>query len=208
MKKLVTLILLLGLTTLPIHYVGASSEKKGDSHQHEHHHKHIDCEKAEELKEKGYSKQDIFMGAMLAKKSNKEIENVLEMYKENKSWEKTAEQLGIAKEEFERIKAMREWGQFVKDNPDAVKEYLASYSNMKMADIESYIDEDISLRFLIGASVLAKLSDKKLEEMVAYKKDGKTFHDILKELNIDKEALHKEFENFRTEAQKKTEKQE
>lgn len=147
------------------------------------------------------------MGAMLAKKSNKEIDDVLEMYKENKSWEKTAEQLGIDKEEFERITAMREWGQFVKDNPEAVKEHLASYTNVKKTEIQAYIDEDISLRFLIGASVLAKLSDKKLDEIVTYKKNGKSFHDMMEELNVNKEALHEELENFRMEAKEKAEKQ-
>lgn len=207
MKKLVILLLLLGLVTIPTRFVDASPDKKGNFDGHGHHHKMIDCEKAKELKEKGYSKQDIFMGAMIAKKANKEIEDVLTMYKENKSWEITAEQLGIDMEEFKRIDAMREWGQFVKSNPEAVKEHLATYSNMKKADIQSYIEEGIPLRFLIGAAALAKLSNKKLEEIVSYKKDGKSFHDMMKELDISKEELHEELEKFRKEVNEKYSKQ-
>lgn len=208
MKKLIILVLLLGLITLPTNFAEASPDKNGNHDGHGHHHKLIDCEKAKELKAKGYSKQDIFMGAMLAKKAKKEIDEVLSMYKENKSWEKTAEQLGMDMEEFKRIDAMREWGQFVKENPEVVKEHLASYTNIKMEDIQAYIDEDIPLRFLIGAAVMAKLSDKKLEEIVTYKKDGKSFHDIMKELDISKEELHEELQKFRTDIKEKAGKQE
>lgn len=203
MKKIVIFVILLGMSILPANFVGASFEKNENHHEHGHHHKFIDCEKAMELKEKGYSKQDIFTGALLGKKANKDIDEVLAIYKENKSWEKTAEQLGVNPEEIKRIDAMRKWDQFVKEHPEAVMEYIGTYTNTKKADIQAYIDEDIPLRFLIGAAVLAKLSDKKLDEMVAYKKEGKSFHDIMEELHINREDLHKELNQFRSDVQQK-----
>lgn len=196
--KLFVAVLLLGLIWSPSIY--AAPEKKDQDHGH--HHKLIDCDKAEELKEQGYSKQDIFMGAMLAKKADKNIDEVFTLFKENKSWEKTAEQLGIDMEEFKQIDSMRKWEEFVKEHEDEVTDYLAKYAGKKSDEIEEYIEDELPLRFLIGAAALAKLSDKKLDDIITYKKDGKSFHDIMEELKVSKEDLHKELNKFKEDVQK------
>lgn len=203
MKKLnlFIAILLAGLICSPT--IFAAPENKDNDHGH--HHKLIDCDKAEELKEKGYSKQDIFMGAMLGKKADKSIDDVLAMYKENKSWKKTAEQLGIDMEEFKKIDSMRQWEEFVKANEEKVKVYLAKYAGKKPEEIEKYIEDELPLRFLIGAAALAKLSDKKLEDIIASKKEGESFHDMMEDLNVSKEDLHKELNKFKDGAQKEIE---
>lgn len=196
-------VLLFSLVFSPFSYAEEAPNKGNDEH---HQHKLIDCEKMEELKKEGYSKQDIFMAAMLAKKGDKKIDEVLASYKKHSSWEKTAKELGISTEDYEEIASMQEWRQFVKENRDGVIDYLATYTDKKPEDISGYLNEDISLRFLIGAAVLAKLSDKSLDEMVSDKKEGKSFHDLMDELDIDEDDLHKELDKFKTNMKKEIEK--
>lgn len=191
-------------------FIGASpmkavEERNTEKHHKHHHHMLIEHKKAEELKEKGYSKQEIFMGAILSKKADKSIDEVLAMYKENNSWEQTAKDLNIDMEEFAKINSMMEWGQFVNENEEAVIEYLATYSNIKPEDIRAYIKDEVPLRFLIGAAAIAKISNKELDEIVALKKQGKSFHDIMDSLNINKEDLHKELINFKSQVKSNVE---
>lgn len=207
MKKITMLaaILIVALTcNLSSTLVHASPEK---DHKHGHHHRLIEREKAEQLKEQGYSKQEIFMAAILSKKADKNIHDVLDLYNKTESWEKTAQQLGIDMEEFKRIDAMRKWETFVKNNEKEVQKYLAEYANKTDEEIDKYIKDGFHLRFLIGAAALAKLSEKPLEEIIAYKKEKKSFHDVMETLDISKEELQQELQQFKKDV-KKTLKQE
>ncbi|TKC18115.1 hypothetical protein [Robertmurraya kyonggiensis] len=207
MKKIgiILMSLMVGLTWYPAQFAQAAPEKHDHEHKMEHHHKQhhklLEREQVKELEDKGYTKADIFRAAMLSKKSNKKIDEVLDIHKETQSWEKTAEKLGVDKEELERIESMIQWKEFVKNNEPAVKEYLASYTNKKTEEIDAYIKDGLHLRFLIGAAALAKVSGKSLDEIVALKKDGKSFHDVLDTLDVNMEDLHKELNKFKTEAQ-------
>jgi DNA-directed RNA polymerase specialized sigma subunit len=203
MKKItiITALLIVALTcSLSSTLVHASPDKF--DHKHGHHHKLIEHEKAEQLKKQGYSKQDIFMAAILSKKTDKNIDEVLDSYKKTKSWEKTAQQLGMDMEEFKRIDAMRKWESFVKNNEKEVKEYLAEYANKTNKEIDKYIEDGFPLRFLIGAAALAKLSEKPLEEIIAYKKEKKSFHDVMETLDINKEQLQQELQHFKEDVKK------
>ena len=60
-----------------------------------HHHKPISDEEIQSLEKLGYNKHEIWKGAHIARISNKEIQDVLAYYKQNKSWEKTTEHFGI-----------------------------------------------------------------------------------------------------------------
>ncbi|MGG0717114.1 hypothetical protein ABE096_05850 [Robertmurraya massiliosenegalensis] len=204
MKKIRVLIAILFITLTWDQSVPVHAEK--ELYKHGHHHKLIEHEKAEQLKEEGYSKQDIFMAAMLSKKAEKDIDDVLALYKENKSWEKTATELGIDMEEFKRIDSMRQWEQFVKENKKEVKAFLAGYANKTEAEIDAYIKEGIPLRFLIGAAAIAKLSDKPIDEIITYKKEHKPFHEVMETLDISKEDLHKELKQFKEDVKKSVEK--
>ncbi|MEQ2529608.1 hypothetical protein EKG37_10870 [Robertmurraya yapensis] len=207
MKRLSILMmsLMVGLTWYPAQFAQAAPVKHDHEHKMDHHHKHhhklLEREQVKELEDKGYTKADIFRAAMLSKKSDKKIDEVLDIHKETKSWEKTAEKLGVDKEELKRIESMIEWKEFVTKNEPAVKEYLASYSNKTIEEIDAYIEDGLHLRFLIGAAALAKVSGKSLDEIVALKKDGKSFHDVLDTLKVDMEDLHKELDKFKAGAQ-------
>lgn len=58
------------------------------------------------------------------------------------------------------------------------------------------------MRFLIGAAALAKLSEKPLEEIIAYKKEKKSFHDVMETLDINKEQLQQELQHFKEDVKK------
>ena len=60
-----------------------------------HHHKPISDEEIQSLEKLGYNKHEIWKAAHIARISNKEIQDVLAYYKQNKSWEKTTEHFGI-----------------------------------------------------------------------------------------------------------------
>lgn len=173
--------------------------------KYKYHHRLIDKEKLEELTDKGFSKKDIFMGAMLGKKANKSVDEVLDLYKEKESWEDTATELGISLEEFQKIDSLQKWSQFMKENKEEIIAHLAVYSNKEVSDIQAHMDDKIPLRFLIGASAMAKLSNKDLDEIISLKKEGKNFHEIMKTIEIDPEDLHKELSNFKKEVEEKIE---
>lgn len=175
----------------------AFAEEAPKEKEHGHHYKLIEPEKAKELKEKGYSKEDIFMAAILGKKSAKNIDDVLAIYKDKESWEKTAEELNIDEEDFKRIEAMCEWKKFVKENKQEVLEYLAEYTGKETSDIKQYKGDGYKLHFLIAAGALAKTSDKSFDEIIALKKEGTSFHKIMKDLDVNEEDLHKELEQFK-----------
>ena len=58
-----------------------------------HHHKPISEEEMQSLEKLGYNKHEIWKAAHIARMSKK-IKDVLAYYKQNKSWEKTAEHFG------------------------------------------------------------------------------------------------------------------
>lgn len=175
----------------------AFAEEAPKEKEHGHHYKLIEPEKAKELKEKGYSKEDIFMAAILGKKSEKNVDDVHAIYKDKGSWEKTAEELNIDEEDFKRIEAMCEWKKFVKENKKEVIEYLAEYTGKETSEINAYKKDGYKLHFLIAAGALAKSSDKTFDEIIALKKEGTSFHKMMKEFNVNEEDLHKELEQFK-----------
>ena len=59
-----------------------------------HHHKPISEEEMQSLEKLGYNKHEIWKAAHIARMSKK-IKDVLAYYKQNKSWEKTAEHFGV-----------------------------------------------------------------------------------------------------------------
>lgn len=173
-----------------------------------HHKRLIEKEKVDELIDKGYSKKEIFMGAIISKKANRNIDEVLALYKKSNSWDATAKQLGVDIEELKRIDSIQKWRKLIENNSSTVISHLAQYSDKNEEEIKVFINDGIPLRFLIGAAAMAKLSGKDLEEIIAYKQEGKSHRDIMNILEIEHENLHKELESFRKNVQKKISKKE
>ncbi|WP_077211074.1 hypothetical protein [Bacillus dakarensis] len=203
MKKLLFIFaaIVIGFSVHPGTFADASPEKSENEQKVEkpdkHHHRLIEEDKVKELTEKGFTKEEIFTGAILAKKADKSVDDVLTIYKEKKTWENTAKELGVDLEELKKINSMVEWNQFLENHEGAVIDYLAAYSNKKPEDIQAYLDDKMSLRFLIGAAAMAKLSNKDLDEIISMKKEGQSFHNIISTLNIKHEDLHNELKEFK-----------
>lgn len=172
--------------------------EKGEKHREHHYHPIIDQEKISDLKQQGFSKQEIFIGALLSKKSGKDIDEVFQLYKEESSWEKVAEKLNVDFDDLKKWEGKHQWEVILKNHEEEVLNELAKYNLKKKKDMEKLLDDEISPRFLIGASVMAKLANKDVEEIVQYKKEGKTFQELKKELNLNEEELHKELSQFKT----------
>ncbi|MFB6465195.1 hypothetical protein ACE38V_00110 [Cytobacillus sp. Hz8] len=171
---------------------------EGDANtgQHQHHHMQlIDPDTVEDLMEEGYTKKDIFIALHIAKKANKEIEDVLSFYKKNKkSWDVTAKHFGVNLEEFKRMRQMN--CQFFVKNKEAIVQSLAKYTNKQPEQFQAYIKDDISLRFLVAGAAISKLSGKDLEEIVKLKKQGQSLHDIVDDLDIDHNQFHEEMKKI------------
>lgn len=157
----------------------------------------IEKEKIEELTEQGYTKKEIFMGAIIARKSNKSIDEVLALYQKTKSWEITAKELGVDIRDLQKIESLQKWKKLVESNSAAVISYLAQYSDKNENDIKDYLKDGVPLRFLVSAAAMSKLSGREMDEIISYKQEEMSHHDILKILEISEEKLHKELEQLR-----------
>lgn len=163
-------------------------------HEHEkkHHHSFINEKDMERLLDQGYSKKEILKAAHIAKYTNKKVDDVLNVYKKNdSSWDKTAEHFGLDMKKL-RDQMCEQKEKFLQDHKEEVIENVAEYSGKTEEDIEKWLNDGISLRFIVMGTAMAKVSNKDLGELVQMKKDGKSFKEIKESLMIDREKLHKE----------------
>lgn len=162
----------------------------------EHHHHFIKDDEFKRLSKEGYSKEDIYKAAHIAKFSDKKIDDVLKTYKDNNSsWEKTAKHYGF---DFKKLKKKchDEREKFLEEHKEEVIENVAEYTGKTEEEIEKWVTEGISLRFIVGAAVMSKAGNKDLAELIQHKKEGQSYRDIKKNLNIDHKVMHKEMMNL------------
>ncbi|MFO1442724.1 hypothetical protein KDN24_05790 [Bacillus sp. Bva_UNVM-123] len=185
-------ILLFGSIFLPTTVPTYAEEKTNEEEFKEHHHHFINEVDFNRLLKQGYSKGDIYKAAHIAKFANQKIDDVLKTYKESdSSWKKTAEHYGLNTEELKK-KCHEELEKFLMKNKETVVENVAEYTGKTEAEIVGYVEEGIPLRFLIHAAVIAKAGNKDLAELIKLKKEGKSYKDLLKDLNLDHKKLHME----------------
>lgn len=158
----------------------------------------IDKEEVDELSRQGYTTKEIFMGAIISQKANKNIKEVLSLYQKTKSWEKTAELLGVDTGEMKKTDTVRKWKQLTDQHSSTVISYLAKYSGKKEEDIKNLLNDGICLRFLVGAAAMAKLSGRKIDDIILFKQQGISYQEILDTINITNKDLQKELEKIRT----------
>jgi len=185
-------ILLLGSSFAQTATTTYAEEGSKKEETEEHHHHFISEKDFKRLSEEGYSKGDIYKAAHIAKFSDNKIDDVLKTYKENNSsWEKTAKHYGFDMEKLKK-KCRDEKEKFLEEHKEEVIENVAVYSGKSEEEIEKWVAEGISLRFIVGAAALAKAGNKDLAELVQHKKEGQSYKDIKKNLNIDHKVMHKE----------------
>ncbi len=171
--------LLFGATVLPTY---AATPKEVTFH----HHKLISEEEMQSLEKLGYNKHEIWKAAHIARMSKKEIKDVLAYYKQNKSWEKTAEHFGVDPSKLKKHHMNKETKKALlqqlatmqKSTPDVLKQKMKEYN--------------IGLRQLTVLTIIAQKSNTPLDDVLKMKKDGMDMKQIAEKLNVKKEDIRAE----------------
>ncbi len=179
----------------------APKENPNHGQHHAHHHRMIDETLLKNLLEKGYTKKEIFIAVHIAKHSKQKVEDVLAFYKQNESsWEKTAQHYGV---DLEKIKNHHHhMDKFLEKNKEVVLQTVSKYSGKTPQDLQGYLEKGIPLRSLVSGAAMAKAANKDLDDVMKMKEKGKSFHEIKKELNLEKEQIHTEMRKLVDEIQK------
>ncbi|MGN4444657.1 hypothetical protein ACTFOB_07045 [Bacillus cereus group sp. MYBK79-1] len=151
-----------------------------------HHHKPISEEEMQSFEKLGYNKHEIWKAAHIARMSKKEIKDVLAYYKQNKSWEKTAEHFGVDPSKLKKHHMNKETKQALlqhlatmqKSTPDQLKQKMKEYN--------------IGLRQLTVLTIISQKSNTPLDDVLKMKKDGMDIKQIAEKLNVKKEDIRAE----------------
>lgn len=157
-----------------------------------HKHIHISDQEFNELIKKGYTRHEIMKAHFISKHSKeKNLEEILIAYKKNQSWKETANSFGV---DLEKIKQehVKKQQKFYNQNKTKIIQYLAAYTGKSPAELEKYLKEDIDLHFLIVSAAISKVSNKDLDQIIQYKKDGKNFKEMMTMLKLDEKTVFEE----------------
>ncbi|MFG6115946.1 hypothetical protein ACGTN9_12200 [Halobacillus sp. MO56] len=178
------------------------AQEKGDEgsimHSHEHkendHHKEI-RKRIKEFEERGYKQENIRKAILIAKHAYVEPQKVLDTYQVTNSWQATAKTFGV---DYEKIKQhhQEKVQEFFKKNESQILNELTAYTGKDQTELGGYLDKDVSLKTLMKAAVVAKLSETEIEDIIKENQDGKSWKDILHERKIEPGALQSEMENL------------
>lgn len=169
-----------------------AEEGNNQGHPHSPHHLFLKEADFKRLKDQGYTKKEILKAAHIAKFADKKIDDVLKTYKENdSSWDKTAAHYGLDMDKLKE-KCHEQKERFLEKHKEDVIDNVAEYTGKTEAQIQTWVDEGIPLRFIVGGAAMAKASNKDLEELIQMKKSGQDYHDIKKSLGLDQEKLYEE----------------
>ncbi|PEB44313.1 hypothetical protein CN971_13675 [Bacillus thuringiensis] len=171
--------LLCGISTFP---TSAATPKEVTMH----HHKPISEEEMQSLEKLGYNKHEIWKAAHIARISRQEIKGVLSYYKQNKSWEKTAEHFGVDPSKLKKHHMSKETKQALlqqlatmqKSTPDQLKQKMKEYN--------------IKLRHLTVLTIISQESNTPLDDVLKMKKDGMDIKQIAEKLNVKREDIRAE----------------
>ncbi len=167
----------------------ASIQPLQNFHELEQGWKSADQGKIAELEKLGYDKHDIYHAIKISKIAKQDPEIVLTFYKKNRSWKETAKHFGVDPNEIKHHRHWKKHKEYLEKNKDKVMLNLASYLNKEETELNLHLKEGVSLHTLVKASVLSKLSDVELEEILAKKENGQSFREISKELNVEKKDI-------------------
>ncbi|SEA85101.1 hypothetical protein SAMN05421743_109102 [Thalassobacillus cyri] len=178
--------------------VQAEGDERPIMHRHEQkendHHKEI-RKKIEEFEKRGYKQENIRKAILIAKHAEVEPQEVLDTYQMTNSWQATAKSFRI---DYEKIKQHhQEKGQaFFKQNKPQILKELIAYTGKDETELADYLEKEISMKTLMKAAVVAKLSETELEHIIKENQEGKSWKDIILEREIDPNALKSEMKNL------------
>lgn len=194
MKKKITSFMLLCAVVLFAIASPISANTINLSHEGSHHeHRLLKKEQLDQFINQGYKKKDIYKAAHIAKFSGKNIEEVLQYFKaHNNSWEETAKHYGVDLKKIHKHHKFK----FLKEHPSEAIKTLSAYTGKQEQEIKSWINDGISLHFVVGAAAVAKLSGKPIDELIEMKKQGKSSAEIKEKYKLDESKVHQEIKNI------------
>ncbi|MBU8880064.1 hypothetical protein BGM26_13865 [Bacillus sp. FJAT-29790] len=149
----------------------------------------------ERLLKQGYTKKEIYKAAHIAKYAEKKVDDVLKIYKDyGSSWEKTTQHFGVDLQKIKKHHHHME--KYLQQHKGTVIENVAEYTGKTKKEIDSWLNEGISLRFIVGGAAMAKASNKDLKEVIKLKQAGKSFKQIKQELKIDDAKMRDEMKKL------------
>lgn len=190
-KQLVTgmlaVSLLCGATSLTTY---ASTD---NSRSETKHHKFISEEQYKSLTEKGYQKHEIRKAARIAKLSGKDINTVLDYYKEKRTWKETAQHFGVDIKKLHKhhmskemeAKLLPKVAEMQKSTSDQVKQTMQDYK--------------VSLFQLTVLNIISQKSNAPIHDVLKMKKDGMNVKQIAEKLNVKKEDIKAEMKKLKAE---------
>ncbi|HDX9578562.1 TPA: hypothetical protein ROX88_002104 [Bacillus pseudomycoides] len=190
-KQLVTgmlaVSLLCGATSLTTY--AATDNSRAETKQH----KFISEEQYKSLTEKGYQKHEIRKAARIAKLSGKDINTVLDYYKEKRTWKETAQHFGVDIKKLHKhhmskemqAKLLPKVAEMQKSTPDQVKQTMRDY--------------EVSLFQLTVLNIISQKSNTPLHNVLKMKKDGMNVKQIAEKLNVKKEDIKAEMKKLKAE---------
>lgn len=151
-----------------------------------HHHKIISEEQIQSLEKQGYNKHEIWKAAHIAKISQKDINDVLSYYKQNKSWKETAKHFGVDPKKMHKHHLSKEMkaallqkvAEMQKSTPEQMKKIME--------------DNHIHLHHLAVLTIIAQKSNTPFNDVLQMKKDGIHVKQIAEKLNVKKEDIRAE----------------
>ncbi|MEI4804420.1 hypothetical protein WAZ07_25195 [Bacillus sp. FJAT-51639] len=194
-KKLVTgmlaVSLLCGATSLTAY--ASTNNSRAETKQETKHHKFISEEQYKSLTEKGYQKHEIWKAARIAKLSGKDINTVLDYYKQKRVWKETAQHFGVDAKKLHKhhmskemkAKLFQKVADMQKSTPDQVKQTMRDY--------------EVSLFQLAALNIISQKSNTPLNDVLKMKKDGMNVKQIAEKLNVKKEDIKAEMKKLKTE---------
>ncbi|MGV3467282.1 MAG: hypothetical protein ACO1OT_18570 [Heyndrickxia sp.] len=154
-------------------------------------HLQLTQEEFQKLEKQGYAVHEIVKAAHISMYTNKSIESILRFYKKIGSWHETANHFGVDLEKLESDQ-IRKTKQLSQENKKEIILILANYTNRKPSEIMHYLKEDADLHFLIVAVAISKTTNTELPKIIQYKKEGKSFRDIMNTVHANRQTVFME----------------
>ncbi|WP_028785082.1 hypothetical protein [Thalassobacillus devorans] len=198
-KFTLSIILMMGILGFGVP-LGTQAEDDNGTIMHSHelkendHHKEI-RKKIKQFEERGYKQENIRKAILIAKHADVEPQKVLDSYQMTNSWQATAKSFGV---DYEKIKQhhQEKAKAFFKQNKPLILKELTAYTGENETELADYLEKDVSLKTLMKAAVVAKLSETELDNIIKEKQDGKSWKDIIREREIDPGNFKSEMKNL------------
>lgn len=141
--------------------------------------------------EQGFTQEEIYRGMLISKFSKKDVSEVLQTYKETKSWRKTAKIYDVdlkvvMKEHFKQNEEL------LKTYEDDVLVVLALVNGVTTEKLTTYLNQGIPLRLLVAFSAINKNANIPLDDLVKLKQSGASLEKIHEQAKTNHQTIHED----------------